>query len=88
MKIDNDFVLQDLVGEYIAVPIGDAGNRLHGIIRLNESSAFLWNKLIKGVSSVDELENALSEEYSIDSERSKCDVDAFLTELNRYKCLV
>ena len=51
MKIKDNYVLQEVAKEYLVVPIAEEADRLQGIIRLNESGAFLWKYLESGTDS-------------------------------------
>ena len=44
MKINDNFLLKNIAGKNVVVPVGDAGKSLNGMITLkNESSVYLWN---------------------------------------------
>ncbi len=86
MKIKDNFVLQELADEYIVVPVGEDAERLHGIIRLNETGAFLWKMLLKDQTENDLL-NALTAQYSTNYDKAKTDVNDFLTTLKEYSCI-
>ena len=40
MKIHDGFLLREVAGNYIVMPVGAAAERLNGMIKLNETSAF------------------------------------------------
>ena len=64
MKIKSGFVLREIAGQYMAVPVGERVNELHGMIALNETGAFIW-KLLENEKAEYELAGALTEEYDI-----------------------
>ena len=45
MKINQDFTIQKVGGSYVAVAVGETSKSFHGMIRLNETGAFLWKKM-------------------------------------------
>ena len=45
MRIKKKFVLREIAGEYVLVPVGEAARELNGIVTVNELGAFLWNLL-------------------------------------------
>lgn len=45
MKIKPDFVLSKISNENVVVPVGALGAKMHGMITLNDSGAFLWKEL-------------------------------------------
>lgn len=88
MRIKDEFVLQELIDEYIVVPVGDESDRLHGIIRLNDTGAFLWKLLSQNDKTEDALVNALVDEYLIDIDTAKKDVNDFICVVKEYGCIL
>lgn len=87
MKIKDSFVLQELVDEYMVVPVGDEADRMQGIIRLNETGAFLWKLLSEKDQTEDDLVKAITDEYDTDNETAKKDVTAFIDTIKQFGCL-
>lgn len=50
MKIKESFVLTEIGEDYVAVPINEASEAFHGIVRLNESAAFIWRGIDSGLN--------------------------------------
>ena len=67
MKIKSGFVIREIAGQYMAVPVGERVNDLHGMIALNETGAFIWN-LFENEQTEDDLAKALIEEYDVSYE--------------------
>jgi hypothetical protein len=86
MKIHDGFLLREVAGNYIVMPVGAAAERLNGMIKLNETSAFLFRALEKETDE-ESLVRALLTEYAVDAEVAKRDVRAFLDTLRRAKVL-
>lgn len=86
MKIHDGFLLREVAGNYIVMPVGAAAERLNGMIKLNETSAFLFRALEKETDE-ESLVRALLTEYAVDAEVAKHDVRAFLDTLRRAKVL-
>ena len=42
MRIKKDFTIQKVGDSYIAVAVGETSKTFHGMVRLNETGAFLW----------------------------------------------
>lgn len=80
MKIKEGFVLKAIAGSTVAVPVGDNLVNLQLMLTLNESGAFLWKQLENNCSE-DELVDALTNEYAIDSDTARSDVREFLKVL-------
>ena len=63
MKLNPDFVIQQMeAGVSVLVPTGAATANYKGIIRLNETAAFIVNEL-KNDTTVDAVVEALDKEY-------------------------
>ena len=82
MKIKQGFVLRKVAENYIVVPVGEMAKKFNGVIKLNESSAFMWKKLEQGIEFND-LVKALTEEYDVDTTRAENDAKAFTDALRQ-----
>lgn len=80
MKIKDGFVLRNICDEYIVVAVGRQTLDFKGLIKLNETGAFLWEQL-KNERSEEELLAALRAEYAVDEATAKADIAAFLASL-------
>lgn len=79
MKIKNGFVLRKVAGMTV-VTATDSSCDFDGMITLNESAELMWNQLEKG-TSLSELIQLLLNEYDIDEQTVKADVQAFVNTL-------
>ena len=86
MKIRNGFMLRKVGGQNVVVAVGAASRDFNGIIKLNETGAFLW-ELLKSERTTEELTEALLAEYDIDRETASADVEAFAERLSRAELL-
>lgn len=86
MKIKNGFILRTVAGQNLIVPVGENAMNFNAAITLNESAAFLWNKLTEEQSE-EQLLSALTEEYAIDEETAKADIKVFLDVLKEHNIL-
>ncbi len=82
MKRKDDFVLQNVGGEYILVPIGQRVLDLNGIITLNPTGHHVW-ELLAERRSVEELTAGVVEHFDIEPERARADIKIFLDEIFR-----
>lgn len=80
MKINKEFILREIAGEYILVPIGDTPLSFNGLITVNDVGAFIWNNIEKSASE-EEILNLILDEYDIDKASAKEDLDEFLGKL-------
>ena len=77
MKVKEDFLLREVAGCYVVVPVGSATVNFNGMLNLNETGAFLWEHLAEGCS-YDELLNALLSEYDVAEDEARKGIDSFL----------
>lgn len=80
MKIRPNFLLREVAGSPVVVPVGDATKRFNGMIKLNATGAYLWKHLANDTTE-DALTDALCADYEVDRETAARDVTAFLTAL-------
>ena len=80
MKIKEGYLLREVAGNKIVVPVGDAVLDFNGMINLNETGAFLWEKLQEDVEPKFLLSD-LKNEFDVDEETAKEDIVAFLNKL-------
>ena len=81
MKTKKGFHLRNVFGDYAIVAEGIENIDFSKIISMNESAAFLWQK-IDGADNftIDDLTNYLCEEYEVDGEQAKADAKALCKE--------
>ncbi|MBR6476533.1 MAG: PqqD family protein [Lachnospiraceae bacterium] len=77
MKACNDFILRNIVGEYMLVPTGDRMKSFNGTMMLNELAAFVWEKL-QNPTSDKELLDAVLFEYDVDEATASADLTVLL----------
>lgn len=80
MKIKDGFILKEMAGSWVVVPVGENMVNFQMMMTLNESGAFLWNQLAEEKTE-EELVSALLEEYDTDAETAAADVKEFLRAL-------
>ena len=75
MKKKNGFNLRTVCGEKIIVADGKENIDFSNIIVLNESAAYLWEKVSDNEFTAEEMAKWLTEEYDIDEETAKRDAN-------------
>ena len=83
MKIDKQFILRKIAGDYVIIPTGKTALEFNGMITVNEQGAFLWQQLF-GETTEEQLVDALLNEYDVDSQTAQEDVSEFLQVLRHY----
>jgi len=80
MKIKTDYILRKVGKQYVVVATGKSSKDFHGMIRLNESAAFVF-ELLKKDTTEQKLIDALITEYSVEETEARDDISAFLSTL-------
>ena len=81
MKIKDGFVVRELAGQYVVVALGATSKIFNGVIKLNDSAKFIWDKLAVGAEK-DDVINALLEEYEgVDRATVEEDFENFVEKL-------
>lgn len=86
MKLRKDFVLRRVANTYMVLPLGQATVNFNGMLKLNETGAFLW-KALKDGADLDALVSALTAEYAVDEAQACADIKEFLDKLANAGCL-
>ena len=82
MKFKKEFMLREIVGETILIPMGDSNNHFNGIITINERGKFIWENL-ESSKDEEELLHKILEEYEVEEKEAKEDLDEFLDKLRQ-----
>ena len=86
MKIKNGFLLRKVGEQNIVVAIGDESRDFNGIIRLNETGRFLWEKL-QSETTEKNLVSAMLLEYDINEATAENDTADFIESLKEANLL-
>lgn len=79
MKIRDGYMVREVAGVAIVVPLG-ADSSFQGMMKLNGTGRFLWEKLTAETDR-NSLVDALLSEYDVARDVAERDVDAFLARL-------
>ncbi len=80
MKINGEFILREVAGECILVPVGQTALKLNGIITMDAVGAEIWKGLEAGLDGDAILEKIL-QEFEVSREVAKADLEEFLEKL-------
>ncbi len=82
MKIKDGYIIKKLGAGYVVVTVGEASKDFNGLIRLNETGAFLWNRIRAGTGTKEKLAEAMTEAYEgLNEETAKKDLEEFLANV-------
>lgn len=83
MKINKEMTLREIAGENILVPGANATLDLNGLFVVTETGALIW-KLLPEAENEEEIVEKILEEYEVDEETARADVNEFLGNLRKY----
>ncbi len=86
MKINGKYILRQVAGENLLVPVGEAALRMNGIITLNEAAVVIWQGL-EAEDSREEILSALTTDFDVDEETAASDLDDFLALLSAHNMI-
>ena len=79
MKVQNDFVLREIAGDYVIIPIDDELELSNAIMTPNRSAVFIWNEFLNANTIENVVKKALSK-YDVSEETIIRDVRRFVFE--------
>lgn len=87
MKTNPEFIARDIAGELVLVPVGDAAKNYAGLVTCNEVGAFIW-KTLDNEKSMDELVEAILDEFEVDEAIARKDAEEFVKKLKDINAIV
>lgn len=79
MKIKEGFMIKEIAGVWVVVPVGAKTIEFVSISSLTETGALIWNMLEKGATKEQIIQTILSE-YNVDEETARRDFDTFIAK--------
>jgi hypothetical protein len=79
-------VTRTIAGEAIIVPVCDGIGDMDSVFTLNGPGTAIWNR-IDGRRGADEIAAGLSDEFEVEPDRARADVEEFLGELLEKKLI-
>ncbi len=80
MKIKNGFILRKVPGMNLVMPTGENVKEFNGSLMLNDTGAFIFERLQKG-STQEEIADALTQEYDVSLDTVSADVQKTIDSL-------
>ena len=80
MRIKEGYVLREVAGSYVVVPVGERSKEFNGMVNLNDSGKLLWERAQSGFER-QALGDTLLNTYDISTEIASNDVDRFINIL-------
>ena len=82
MKIKKGYVIRKVMGNNVVIATGEASRNFHGMIKLNDTAAEIWEYIDKGMSEED-ICACMLEKYDVSPELLTSDVKATLETLEK-----
>ena len=86
MKKREGFSIRKVANSFVIVPTGANLVDFSAMITVNDTGAFLWEKLSEDIT-IEELTDALCKEYDVDEKTARADVEEFTSVLKEKKVI-
>ena len=80
MRIKDGFVLRQVAGQFVVIATGEASRNFHGMIKLNQTGADVWNGIAKG-KTIEEIAGDWASDYGIEEAEARQDAEALLRKM-------
>jgi len=80
MKQNPNYLLRNVAGSTVLVPVGEATKDFPGMVTMNATSTYLWEQLSQPKTEA-ELVQALLDRYEVTESQAKADVAEFVKTL-------
>ena len=80
MKLEKEFVLREIAGDYVIIPVGKTVIEFKGLITVTEVGVSIWNMLQNEVT-FDQIVQGILNEYEVEESVAREDIREFLDQL-------
>lgn len=80
MRINGDYILREIVGETILIPVGNTALEYNGMMILNDTGSFIWKALNNG-DPEETILSGLIDTYEVTPKEAAADLKEFLNTL-------
>lgn len=80
MRVEKEFVLREIAGDYIIIPTGKTVLEFNGLVTVNEVGVSLW-KMLQQEVTFEELVAGILEEYDVEEDVAREDIREFLDKI-------
>ena len=87
MTLNPDFIIQDLGDDTLLIPVGKAAESFHGLIRLNETAAFIVSRLGQDTTPA-AIADAMLAEYEVNRSTAEANIAQILDQLRSVGALI
>ena len=86
MKRKEDFLLQNVGGQDLLIPLGAKVLDMNGMVVFNPTGRYIWELLAED-RSLEDLVTAVVERFEVEPDRAGADVRAFVGDLPQQGCI-
>lgn len=86
MKLCGEFVVRQVMGEIVAIPVGQTALRLNGMIMLNNVSKIIWDCLEQG-TNLENAVKAVTNAFEVSDDEARADILEFCEKLSKLQLL-
>ena len=83
MEVKKEFVLRNIAGDFVLVPLGKTAAEFNGIFPLTETAARIF-ELLPEAKDENDIVSRIYDEFDCDLDTIKGDVSQFLNKLREY----
>ncbi len=92
MKINKDFLLKEMKDssgncDYYAIAVGKTATKFRGMVKLNETAAFIWKKISEGLNEA-EIVAEIVKVYEVEESIAKVDLRKIIENLREVSAIV
>lgn len=80
VKIKGEYVLREIGGDYILIPIGKTALEMNGMITMDEVGVTIWHGLEEAKSN-EEILRTILDNYDVQEEVATADMKEFMDKL-------
>jgi hypothetical protein len=80
MRIKSGFIIREIAGSPVIIPIGERVIDYKGMMLPNETGAFLWREL-QNETTFERLLQSMLDAYDVEEATASADIEEFLNEL-------
>ncbi|MEI6753041.1 MAG: PqqD family protein [Paludibacter sp.] len=81
-NLKSKFVAREVGNELILVPLAENVAHMSELFTMNETAKFIWENSAENLSVAD-MENLMIDNFSIDNDTARKDIDTFLNQMQK-----
>ena len=87
MTLNPDFIIQSMGDDTLLIPVDKAAESFHGLVRLNETAAFIVSQLGQDTTPA-AIADAMLAEYEVDRPTAEANIAQILDQLRSVGALI